>query len=330
MTDVDRATEDAAEKSSVPATIQKPSLTAWLETMLPFQLPRIPLPQTAKNLDKAVARLINVGTDRVAVGVEASTQKKTAITKAELAYIGLGTGQIVPGINNEQDRQALSYVLEEAKLSNSNRKKVIEEAVNDLTHNPIEGDAPSILSDDWLNTFAGIASDKSDADIQRLWGKILSGEIRRPGSVKLRTLASLSTFDKDDAHFAHFFLSHTVGRQWILNDYFVEVGLYENMLRARELGIISDDNSITYSTRDFPDFIHVANGAKILVRPRDTEVITILPVSSLTSLGLTLYGFLDEPVVERKYLEMLAECFRRGNFDADFATWGRQRVAVTI
>lgn len=236
----------------------------------------------------------------------------------------------MPGVDSEQDRRALSYVLEEAKLENSNRRKVIEEAANDLADNPAEEDAPSSMSDDWLNTFAKIASDKSDADIQRLWGRILSGEIRRPGSVKLRTLSSLATFDKEDAAFAHYLLAHTVNGQWVLNDYFIETETFRHLLRGRELELIMSESSMTYKSENFPAYVRIANGARMLMRATADAPVKIDSVSSLTSLGRTLHGFLDEPAVDQKYIEMVADNFRRSGLQVDFDAWGKQRVVVTI
>ena len=43
--------------SVAPILPSKPSLAEWLGSLLPFKIPHISLPQTAKNLDKSAARL---------------------------------------------------------------------------------------------------------------------------------------------------------------------------------------------------------------------------------------------------------------------------------
>ena len=51
----------------------------------------------------------------------------------------------------------------------------------------------------WINRFFDSVADISDEDLQRLWGKILAGEIKQPKSYSLRTLETLKNLSKYEA-----------------------------------------------------------------------------------------------------------------------------------
>jgi Protein of unknown function (DUF2806) len=52
---------------------------------------------------------------------------------------------------------------------------------------------------DWINRFFEIAENISTEDLQYLWGKILAGEIQKPGSFSLRTLETLRNMSRQEA-----------------------------------------------------------------------------------------------------------------------------------
>lgn len=58
---------------------------------------------------------------------------------------------------------------------------------------------PPQLDDDWLNVFERYAEDVSSENMQRLWGRVLAGEIRKSGRYSLRTLRFLAEFSQEDA-----------------------------------------------------------------------------------------------------------------------------------
>jgi hypothetical protein len=52
---------------------------------------------------------------------------------------------------------------------------------------------------DWTAQYFNHAQDVSDADLQVLWGRILAGEVAKPGSYSKRTLGFLGTLEKWEA-----------------------------------------------------------------------------------------------------------------------------------
>jgi hypothetical protein len=91
------------------------------------------------------------------------------------------------------------YRTAEEKRKLENRAAATQAAIEDLRQSPPQDDAQGEIDDDWLNYFARLAEDKSSEELQTLFGKILSGEIKRPGSFSLATMQSLALISKRDA-----------------------------------------------------------------------------------------------------------------------------------
>jgi hypothetical protein len=88
---------------------------------------------------------------------------------------------------------------------------VTQAAIEDLRQSPPKDDAQAEIDDDWLNYFAQLVEDKNSEELQSLFGKILSGEIKRPGSFSLMTMQSLALISKRDAELLSNLLSFAIG-----------------------------------------------------------------------------------------------------------------------
>lgn len=86
-------------------------------------------------------------------------------------------------------------MLNDYGLKLDNRAAVAQHAFAELAKEPFSQDEmpDAELSIDWLNYFSDIAAQKSDPEMQHLMGKILAGEIRKPGSFSPMTVNALST-----------------------------------------------------------------------------------------------------------------------------------------
>lgn len=83
-----------------------------------------------------------------------------------------------------------------------NIERTVQFAIEDLQTAPMLPPSDSRrddISPDWLNIFESEAQNMSTEQAQRLFGKILSGEIRRPGSFSMRTVKLLAELDNDAA-----------------------------------------------------------------------------------------------------------------------------------
>ena len=170
-----------------------PSVRDWIASWLGFQLPNIPMPQIVKNFDKAIGKILLAAGENAEARIKVNTGKAKA--KGKIAIEGL-------------------YRTEEEKRKIENRASIVKVAVDEMnnsTADKIATDAKSEIDDDWLNHFARIAEDKSSEQLQILFGRILAGEIKRPGSFAIRTIQLMATMSKADAEMVSQFLSFAIG-----------------------------------------------------------------------------------------------------------------------
>jgi hypothetical protein len=166
-----------------------PTLGEAISSWLGIQLPTIAMPQTLRNLDKAVSKIALAAGENIEARIKANTGKTKARGKIDV------TGMF----RNDEEKRKLE-----------NRAETTKIAIEDLRKNPGEKDAQAEIEDDWLNLFARLAEDKSSEELKHLFGKILAGEIRRPGSFSLRTIQLMATVSKQEAEEIADFLSYAL------------------------------------------------------------------------------------------------------------------------
>lgn len=81
---------------------------------------------------------------------------------------------------------------------------IVEQAIDHLGDTEVNDHEPD---HDWTARFFGGGQDISSEEMQILWGKILAGEVERPGSTSIRTLDILRNLDKETASLFNIFCS---------------------------------------------------------------------------------------------------------------------------
>ena len=166
-----------------------PTIGQLISNWLGVQLPAVAMPQTLKNIDKAIGKIILATGENFEARIKGNTAKARAENKINLEGL----------FRTEEERRKLE-----------NRAAATKAALDDIDANPAAGDAQAEIDDDWLNFFARVSEDKSSEELQKLFGRILSGEIRRPGSFSLRTVQLMSTISKQDAEALSNILSYAL------------------------------------------------------------------------------------------------------------------------
>lgn len=93
-------------------------------------------------------------------------------------------------------RAGTRLVLQET-IKQHNIESVIDNAYEILEKEEQCSEEP--VEQGWINRLFDSISDVSDEKLQKLWGKVLAGEIKRPGSFSLRTLEVLKNLSKLEA-----------------------------------------------------------------------------------------------------------------------------------
>ena len=103
---------------------------------------------------------------------------------------------------DSQDAEALlqrtgSRLLFQEMQKQQNIETVIENAYEDLKNEKEVSEEP--VDKDWILRFFNSIEDISNEEMQKLWGKILAGEIKKPHSYSLRTLEIMKNLTQYEA-----------------------------------------------------------------------------------------------------------------------------------
>lgn len=74
------------------------------------------------------------------------------------------------------------------------------------------GDETPNIDEDWMNQFARYAEDASSERLQQVWGRVLAGEINRPGSFSRHTLRFIAELDQETAKNCEFAAGRAIGQ----------------------------------------------------------------------------------------------------------------------
>lgn len=278
------------------APIKKPSLLEYVEAFLPFKLPRIPLTQTAKNLDKAASKLVLCGADRIVSGAKRKSKVSDAKSAAEIDFIRAGSqaaiAKVVSG-DSELTERAIVAAIGERVEAQRNRERIAQIAADELEHDAGADDAASEIDDDWLHAFANHAARVSKEEMQVLWGKVLAGEIRKPSSFSLRTLQALSVIEASEARLIHEHMDLVVNGTVFYVGPGPRFTTFPNLLELESVGVLqgvgsSMELNIPVTTNE-PAHVMLSNRTGLQMNSAKNSMLELGDVCALTPFGKELY-----------------------------------------
>jgi hypothetical protein len=178
------------------------------------------LPGTAailKNLTKAIGQLCTTALDIPKAYIEGKASEIRAANQArEKLILAVGdqtSSQII--IDPEYAKAAVNKYAQKIIRGQVNLDKIGAVAVNQIKEDlssskekvpTIESGGEEepvketeLINEEWLNTFQNEASTKSTEEMQLLFGRILAGEIQKPGSFSIKTVKLMSELDSEVA-----------------------------------------------------------------------------------------------------------------------------------
>lgn len=176
-------------------------------------IPKALIPNSVKALD----RLVGVAIDIPVAWLNQQKAKIDAKTKS-IQTVEEAIGQAAARIAATDDdtvQNAVGALVRKEYRKQLNREAVATAMISEL-HSSDNSEAEqdkdrgkeASLDEDWLNVFERYAEDASTERMQNLWGRVLAGEVRKPGRYSMRTLRFLSEFSQADGlTFADFCLS---------------------------------------------------------------------------------------------------------------------------
>lgn len=156
----------------------------------------------------AVDGLIGAAVDILIAPLEGIAGRQRAKDQARVEVLQ-AAGQVLKD-RVLTDQSAAAAVLESAMVKEAEsilrRRDVLAIAADELRALPppdenvaTSDDEADVLDEDWLNIF-GVYVDRASSDrLKKMWGQILSGEIRKPNSFSLSTLRVISELDQNIA-----------------------------------------------------------------------------------------------------------------------------------
>lgn len=200
-----------------------------------------------------------------------------------------------------------------------------ESELKDDPQKPPERDIES----DWLYRWRDYAGAVSSEELQSLWGRLLAGELKAPGSYSYRTLDFIRNLSTDEAkkieRLSRFVITDFIARNQksLLEDEGISFG---DLLELQNLGIISGVEalglSITLSSVQNDRFVKAlcSHGRVLLVKHDDPKKELKLQVYLVTALGqqvLRLGKF--DPL--DKYLRAVGEELKKAGATVSIANY---------
>ncbi|WP_444956961.1 DUF2806 domain-containing protein [Microbulbifer sp. ZKSA002] len=154
------------------------------------------------------------------------------------------------------DLQEMTASVASAELADSFRKEVnatkaimvAESILSRDTQEPSDKDIDS----DWLHRWRDYAGRVSAEQLQELWGRVLAGEVKQPGSFSIRALEFLKGLSKKEAELiesvAKFVFGGVIHRD--MKEHLEKGGLkFDQLILLQEIGILSGVDSLNLNRR---------------------------------------------------------------------------------
>ncbi|SIT10876.1 DUF2806 domain-containing protein [Paracoccus saliphilus] len=177
----------------------------WLSNIASGGLPQI----IAGPAGKAISRLIGAAVDIPAAWLEVKAQAihDEANAKRNVNNAIVDSVAQVSASDEQIIERAKNSLINKSYRTQVNKEAVARIAVGELieTPPPPESEGPS---DDFMNKFERYAEDASSDDLRTLFGKILAGEVRKPGSISPFTMHFTAMLDKHTADLINRYLPY--------------------------------------------------------------------------------------------------------------------------
>lgn len=202
----------------------------------------------------------------------------------------------------------IENIVSEAKTILQDEEEVAKEAVNE----------------DWLMRFFNSIQDISNEDMQKLWAKVLAGEIKNPNSFTLRSLDTLSKITKQEATLFEELKPYIIkyrGTLAILNDDKINEKyniFYGKIVEMSECGLIDSSGTMRLTMKVAQQYPFELIYDKKLLKSNNMEEKEIeIPIYKLTQAGKDILGVIGEKYDEN-YFQDLTNYLARKNQEITF------------
>jgi hypothetical protein len=188
------------------------------------------------------------------------------------------------------------------------------------------------IEDDWLYSWRDYAGRVSASELQELWGRILAGEVKNPGSYSFRTMEFLKGLSKTEAeligNLAPFIIAENIVRdkEQILEKEGITFG---SLLFLQEIGVLSGVESLglsieltSNSNEKYIKYL-ISNNKVVLLEHKDPTKIPKLGIFQVTQIGrqvLALASFQSN----EEYVVSIAKDMAKQGYSVKIADWKQE------
>ena len=254
---------------------------------------------------------------------------KVSLAHKRLEYKAETKERIEPIFNTEQ----LSKIVTDNNIAESIRNDVnVNKAVLVAESVLLDEQQPSSnekVDDDWLHTWRENAGKVSTSELQDLWGRILAGEVKNPGSYSIRTMEFLKGLSKDEAELISKLAKYVIAGNIIRDkDKFLEAeGIpFGALLFLQEIGVVSGVEALGLSIQlksVIPEkYLKplISNNKALIIEHDDPSKILKLGIYQLTHIGkqvLALASFTSN----EDYLCSVGQDIAKQGYTVQFGDW---------
>jgi len=186
-----------------------------------------------------------------------------------------------------------------------NLETIADDACDEIRNKEIISDKK--VSRDWIIRFFNQAGDITNRDMQKIWGKILAGEVAEPSTFSFRTLDVLHSMSTDEAKLFQKLSNMVFNNEFIIkSDVLNKFGInYNDILILDDCGLLNSSGLITVNINTLINpnnlmVLHCKNYA-IVSGKSDNKKATI-EVYPLTTAGKELHSIIDTSTIDINYL----------------------------
>lgn len=237
------------------------------------------------------------------------------------------TNLVAPGADEQAavtiTHENLTQLIEsQGRKRLANIVSVVEHAAEELGDKEVTDHEPD---PDWTARFFDCVQDVSSEHMQKLWTKVLSGEVESPGRTSLRTLETLRNMTQREAEVFERISPYVIDNEFVFCDRdFIEKCdnlRYPKLLHLKECGLLNIDpgliSTITWGAKTTMPLPY-GDGVLLITVGRGCGVKLDIPVFVLTTAGKELFRFAPSSV-QQAYLETFARFLHKKRCQLAFA-----------
>lgn len=262
-----------------------------------------------KSLLKAGIRLIHSATTVGTTWLETTARDLESKQRARETIRDALVNAASVGIRGRPDvvQRAVDHFVNDVIAKQENREEVLKKSIEFLTEGPTptaSAEPPRQIEEDWLEGLSRHAENASSERLRTLFGKILAGEIRSPGTYSLFTLDHLTKLRRQDTELI------VKAAPLVLSDIIVSTPKtrrelpYHLMVKLVEIGVINPvsvgglpsergwPTSKDYAVGHKPAMLEVVDDTVFVFTTDEPKTLKV-PCTLLTATGVEILTLFD-------------------------------------